>query len=170
MPTRPHVLVLGGGFAALEAAFLLRMRLRDRVEIKLVSDSDQFLFRPNSIYVPFGADPASLLVDLHKPLRRRDISFEAGTVAEVDPDARLVSLADGQRFGYDKLIVATGRTPTPRRCRASPSTRPRSGRATRCSVSGDFEEARERASRGEAQRVLFLVPPNDKYWGHSTRS
>jgi hypothetical protein len=30
MPAKPQVLVLGGGFAALESAFLLRMRLGEK--------------------------------------------------------------------------------------------------------------------------------------------
>ena len=56
--------------------------------------------------MPFGSDPASLLVDLRKPLSRQHINFERGSAAEVEPDARFVSLADGQRFRYDKLIDA----------------------------------------------------------------
>lgn len=31
--------------------------------------------------MPFGADPASLLVDLHKPLYRRHADFVAGSAA-----------------------------------------------------------------------------------------
>ena len=108
MYAKPRVLVLGGGFAALESAFLLRMRLGDRVDIRVVSDREHFVFRPNSIYVPFGTDPASLLVGLRKPLARRRINFERSAVAEVDADRRFVSLEDGQRFRYDKLILATG--------------------------------------------------------------
>ena len=57
MTVKPKILVLGGGFAALESAFLLRMRLHDAVDIRLVSASDQFTFR-RTVYVPFGADPA----------------------------------------------------------------------------------------------------------------
>ena len=84
------------------------MRLGDKVSIRLVNDREHFVFRPNSIYVPFGTDPASLQVGLRKPLARRHINLERGSVAEVDPDARFVRLDDGQRFRYDKLIVATG--------------------------------------------------------------
>jgi sulfide:quinone oxidoreductase len=166
MHAKPQVLVLGGGFAALEAAFLLRMRLHDEVDLRLVSDREHFTFRPNSIYVPFGADPASLLVDLHKPLRRRRIDFENGSVAEVDADRRLVSLADGQRFRYDKLIVATG---------AETHAQEIPGLAEHAAtiwtpdsmleVRRRFAEARDAAKRGERQRVLFLVPPNNKCAG-----
>jgi sulfide:quinone oxidoreductase len=166
MTVAPQVLVIGGGFAALETAFLLRMRVHDRVDIRLVSDNDQFVFRPNSIYVPFGADPSSLLVDLHKPLARRHINFERGAVAEVDPDNRLVSLADGQRFRYDKLVIATG---------ADTHAEEVPGLAEHAAtiwttdamldVRRRFAEVRERARGGERQRVLFLIPPNNKCSG-----
>jgi NADH dehydrogenase FAD-containing subunit len=45
---RPNILVLGGGFGGLEAAFYLRMKLEDRADITLVSDRDYFLFKPNT--------------------------------------------------------------------------------------------------------------------------
>ena len=166
MPAKPRVLVIGGGFAALETAFLLRMRHHDDVDIRLVSDRDQFLFRPNSIYVPFGADPDSLLVDLNKPLRRRHIEFERGRVAEVDPDQRLVTLDDGERFGYDKLVIATG---------ADTNAGEIPGLAehgatiwttdSMLEVRRRFEQVRDRARAGERQSVLFLVPPNNKCSG-----
>ncbi len=166
MPSPPKVLILGGGFAALETAFLLRMRHRDDVDIRLISDRDDFLFRPNSIYVPFGADPGSLLVDLNKPLRRRDIDFERGRVAEVDPDSKLVTLEDGERFGYDKLVIATG---------ADTNAGEIPGLAeygatiwtsnSMLEVRRHFEQIRARVVGGERQRVLFLVPPNNKCSG-----
>jgi sulfide:quinone oxidoreductase len=166
MPANPRILVIGGGFAALETAFLLRMRHHDDVDIRLVSDSDDFLFRPNSIYVPFGADPESLLVDLNKPLRRRNIEFERGSVAEVDPDTKLVTLHDGERFGYDKLVIATG---------ADTNAAEIPGLAEHGAtiwttdsmrdVRRRFEQVRDRARAGERQRVLFLVPPNNKCSG-----
>ena len=166
MHAKPQVLILGGGFAALEAAFLLRMQVRDAVDIRLVSDNDRFVFRPNSIYVPFGADPDSLLVGLAKPLGRRRIAFEHGAVGEVDPDARLVSLRDGQRFRYDKLIVATGAD-----THASEVPGLAEHAATiwttqsMLEVRRRFEAVRDGAARGERQRVLFLVPPNNKCSG-----
>lgn len=166
MPAHPKVLVLGGGFAALETAFLLRMQHRDDVDIRVVADDDRFLFRPNSIYVPFGADPDSLLVDLNEPMRRRDIELERGRVVEVDPDSRLVTLDDGERFAYDKLVVATG---------ADTNADEIPGLAEHGAtiwttdsmrdVRRRFERVRERAGAGERRRVLFLVPPNNKCSG-----
>lgn len=166
MSAKPRVLVLGGGFAALESAFLLRMRLHDDVDLSLVSDRDEFVFRPNSIYVPFGADPESLLVDLRKPLSKRSIAFHEGRVADVDPDAKLVSLADGQRLGYDKLIVATGAGMRPdeipglsEHAQTIWTTESMRG------VGEAFMRVRDAAASGEERRVLFLIPPNNKCAG-----
>jgi sulfide:quinone oxidoreductase len=166
MPAKPQILILGGGFAALEAAFLLRMRLHDRAAIRVVSDREAFVFRPNSIYVPFGTEPASLLTDLARPLARRRIAFEHGAVGEVDPDARFVTLLDGQRFRYDKLIIATGadthaaEVPGLEQHAATIWT-PQS----MLEVRRRFHAARDAARRGERPRVLFLVPPNNKCSG-----
>ena len=74
MAAKPKVVVVGG-FAGLEAAFLLRMRLHDAVDMTLVSDRETWVFKPNSIYIPFGAEPESLLVDLDHPLKKRNIAF-----------------------------------------------------------------------------------------------
>jgi sulfide:quinone oxidoreductase len=166
MTAKPQILVLGGGFAALESAFLLRMRLGDKADIRLISDRGHFVFRPNSIYVPFGKDPASLLVALRKPLARRHINFERGRVAELDSYARFVRLDDGQRFRYDKLIVATG---ADTHAEEVPGLTEHAATIwttdSMLDVRRRFAEVRDRALSGDRQRVLFLVPPNNKCSG-----
>ena len=56
MSERQRILILGAGFAGLETAFLLRMRLRDRVDLTLVSERAAFTFRPPC---PTGAGSAT---------------------------------------------------------------------------------------------------------------
>jgi NADH dehydrogenase FAD-containing subunit len=166
MTATPRVVVAGAGFAGLEAAFLLRMRLGGRVHIDLVSESPRFVFRPNSIYVPFGADPEGLVVDLDKPLRRRRIPFVQGRVQAVDPDTRTVELDDGRRLPYDHLVIATGAAMRPEEV---------PGLAEHASTIWTTDEMlalRERiaetvrrAAAGSRQRVLFAVPPANKCSG-----
>src|SRR5690349_1741359 len=99
-----HVVVLGSGFAGLETAFALRaLAGPDRVRLSLVSDRDDFLFRPNSIYLPFGAAEAPLHVPLAKPLRRRKIDARIATAEGVDTNRGVVHTSH-EPIPYDHLV------------------------------------------------------------------
>jgi len=166
MTDRPRITILGSGFAGLETAFLLRMRLRDRVDLTVVSPQREFTFRPNAIYVPFGADPDDLRVDLAKPFERRDVTFVHGAATAVDADAHEVKLADGHSVGYDKLVIATGADMRPGEVpglaeHAATIWTPQS----MLGVRERFEQVRDAAREGRRSRVLFLIPPNNKCAG-----
>ncbi|GBC84437.1 Sulfide-quinone reductase [bacterium HR11] len=162
---RPKIVVLGGGFGGLEAAFYLRFRLGDRVSITLVSDSDHFLFKPNTIYIPFGMDPERLRVPLERPARRMDIDFVQAAAREIDPAQGRVH-ADGRVLPYDFLVVATG---AGMRAEEIPGLAeyaytiwtPEEMLRLRAALQDLLEKARA----GQWQEVLFLVPPNNKCSG-----
>jgi NADH dehydrogenase FAD-containing subunit len=162
----PRVVVLGGGFAGLESAFLLRHRLHDAVDLTLVSDRPSFLFRPNTIYIPFGAEPDELEIPLAGPAARKHIAYVAGEAGEIDADGRSVALADGRAIPYDFLVVATGAAMRPAEIdglaeHAVTVWTPADMLALRARIEGVVARAR----RGERTRVLFLIPPNNKCAG-----
>jgi sulfide:quinone oxidoreductase len=166
MTTKPRITILGAGFAGLETAFLLRMRLRDRAGLTLVSERETFSFRPNTIYVPFGADPADLVVDLSKPFDRRHIDFIQGSITGVDPDSHEIQLADRRSVAYDKLVIATGASMRPEEIpglaeHAATIWTPQS----MLGVRDRFARVRDDAKAGRRSRVLFLIPPNNKCAG-----
>jgi NADH dehydrogenase FAD-containing subunit len=108
--------VLGGGFGGLEAAIYMRTLLPDQADITIVSDKDYFLFKPNTIYIPFGLDPGKLALRLSRPVHRRNISLVNALARDIDPISRRVFL-DTQRvsgaeqagtLSYDFLVMATG--------------------------------------------------------------
>jgi NADH dehydrogenase FAD-containing subunit len=160
-----NVVVLGGGFGGLEAAFELGRVAGKRVRTTLVSDQDHFLFKPNSIYVPFGLDPERLRVPLARPAARRDIDLVLGRAHEIDPDARRVQV-DGQALAYDYLVVATG---SGMRAEEVPGLGEHAISTwtpeDMLRLRSAFAELVETAKRGGRRRVLFLVPPNNKCAG-----
>ena len=166
MSSRPRIVVLGSGFAGLETTFLLRLRLRDRVDLTVVAPQEEFAFRPNAIYVPFGADPADLYVGMGKPFARRNVAFVQDAAAGVDPDAHEVTLAGGRTVAYDKLVIATGADMRPEEIpgladHAATIWTPQS----MLGVRERFERVRDAAREGTRSRVLFLIPPNNKCAG-----
>lgn len=162
---KPSILVLGGGFGGLESAFYLRMKLGEKARITLVSDRDKFLFKPNTIYIPFGLDPDKLLVDIPRPAKRRGIEFRQARVREVDPERKVVQ-AGGLSLGYDFLVIATGAGMRPGEVpgleeNALTIWTPEEMLRLREAYGRLVEEAKA----GARKEVLFLVPPNNKCSG-----
>lgn len=166
MNAKPHVVVLGGGFAGLESAFLLRSKLGpERARITIVSDSEQFLFKPNTIYIPFGRSLDSLRFPVAPAAFRRSIAFGQDRVVGVDTD-RNAALLRGGELQYDYLVVATGATMRPEEIPdlgfyAETIWTPEEMLSLRAKLERLVAEAGE----GRERRVLFAVPPNNKCAG-----
>ncbi len=150
-----RIVLVGGGFAGLESAFLLRSRLGDRARLTLVSDRDTFLFKPNTIYIPFGGKLDPLLIPLARPAAKRDIELVSGTVGSV-----------GQSLDYDFLVLATGAGMAPEEIPGlsehaetiwTPEEMASLGRKLAAAIAS--------ARRGEQQTILFTVPPGNKCSG-----
>jgi sulfide:quinone oxidoreductase len=162
----PEVVVLGGGFGGLETAFDLRMLAGDRARITLVSDLDHFFFKPNSIYVPFGLDPKRLRVPLARPAARRRMELLQAHADGIDVDSQRVSLATGQKLGYDFLVVATGSGVRAEEVRGLAEHAISTWTAEdMMRLRAAFDGLVEAGRAGERRRVLFLIPPNNKCAG-----
>lgn len=149
----------------MEAAFYLRMRLAERAAITLVSAQDHFLFKPNTIYIPFGLDPETLKIPLERPTRRKGIEFIHATVSGVDPAGKTVQV-NGQALPYDYLVLATGASMRPEeipglRDFAQTIWTPQDMLRLRAA----FDALVDVTRAGQRRKVLFLVPPNNKCSG-----
>ena len=162
---KPKVLVLGGGFGGLETAFSLRKMVRDEAAIILVSDLDHFYFKPNSIYVPFGLDPAKLRLPLERPTQRKGIELVQARATGVDPDARRVQTGSAE-LDYDFLVIATGAGMRAEEIPGLPDYAHGTWTAEdMLKLRDSFNDLLEEELGSARRRVLFLVPPNNKCAG-----
>jgi sulfide:quinone oxidoreductase len=160
-----RIVVVGGGFAGLESAFLLRSKLGGRARLTLVSDQDTFLFKPNTIYIPFGGKLEPLLIPLSRPAAKREIELVRGRVRSVDPAARRVKV-DGRSLDYDFLVLATGAGMAPEEIPGLPEHAETIWTPeAMASLGRKLAEAIVNARRGEQQTILFTVPPGNKCSG-----
>jgi NADH dehydrogenase len=107
MPPRHRVLILGGGFAGLNAAQKLK---RAPVEVTLLDRRNFHLFQPLMYQVATGSlSPGEIAAPLRGVLsRQKNAQVLLGEAVDIDPDAKRVILRDGAVLEYDSLIVATG--------------------------------------------------------------
>lgn len=105
--TRPHVVILGGGFAGIYAARGLR---RAPVRITLVDRRNHHLFQPMLYQVATSAlGPNEIASPIRSILRgQQNVRVLLGEARHIDPEARVVELAGGTPLRYDYLLVATG--------------------------------------------------------------
>jgi NADH dehydrogenase len=104
-----RVVILGGGFGGLYAAQALK---RAPVQVTVVDARNFHLFQPLLYQVATGSlSPGEIASPLRAVLRRqKNTRVLLGAARDLDADARVVVLDDGQTVPYDTLIVATGST------------------------------------------------------------
>jgi len=102
------ILVLGGNFAGLTAALTLKQDLGKAVDVTVLSKSDQFLFNPSLIWVPFGKRNArDLVFPLARTFESHGVRFLHGEATRIDAKGQQVTSSAGQ-LEYDYLVIATG--------------------------------------------------------------
>jgi NADH dehydrogenase len=105
---RPRVVILGGGFAGLQAAKTLR---KAEARITVIDRQNHHLFQPLLYQVATAAlNPSDIAAPIRRVLRRqRNTEVLLADVDRIDADRKVVVLADGE-VPFDYLIVATGAT------------------------------------------------------------
>ena len=104
---RPRVVIVGGGFAGLQAAKALT---EAPVRITLVDRRNHHLFQPLLYQVATAVlSPADIAHPIRSVLRdQSNVEVILDEVAAIDPTAKEVVLEDGGRLPFDYLILAAG--------------------------------------------------------------
>lgn len=105
--TQHHVVIVGGGIAALELLLALHDMAGPRVRVTVVSPKPDFSLRPLSVVVPFGKAVAPTValddvLEAHGGVLRQD------AVTAVDASRHVVVCASGRELAYDTLVLAPG--------------------------------------------------------------
>lgn len=106
---RPRVVIVGGGFAGLNAATGLA---RLPVDVTIVDRRNHHLFQPLLYQVALAVlSPADIAQPIRTILRnQRNAEVLMDEVIGIDIADRKVAMASGARLDYDYLVLATGAT------------------------------------------------------------
>src|SRR5215831_10057807 len=104
MEKRPKVVIIGGGFGGLWAAFHLRNK---SVDVTLIDRKNHHVFQPLLYQVATAVLSPG---EIAQPIRRilyyaKNIEVILGDVADFDKERQVVKLTDGSDVRFDYLIV-----------------------------------------------------------------
>ncbi|MEU7427716.1 NAD(P)/FAD-dependent oxidoreductase [Streptomyces sp. NPDC040750] len=109
--SRPHVVIVGAGFAGYRAARTLARLTRNRADITLLNPTDYFLYLPLLPQVAAGVLEARR-VTVSLPGTLRGVRLALGEADRVDLDGRTVHYTDPEgapgALRYDRLVLAVG--------------------------------------------------------------
>ncbi len=144
-----HVVIAGGGVAALETLLALRALAGEQPRITLLAPDSDFVLRASAVLEPFARGRARR-VPIREITEEHGAHLVADALRSVDPEDHVAVMA-GADLDYDTLVVALGTITEP----ACPGAIMFAGPAERDAVEAVLVEA----ERGEIQDLAFVVPP-----------
>ena len=108
-----RILVVGSGAGGTLTANLLARGLkseirRGEVSVDLLGQQAEHVFQPGYLDVAFKGRSPRGLAKPEKDLLLREVAFRNEPATKIDLEERAVTLAGGERLGYDYLVMATG--------------------------------------------------------------
>jgi NADH dehydrogenase len=102
-----RLIIVGGGFGGLRVAKALK---RTRLDITLIDKTNHHLFQPLLYQVASAAlSPGEIAIPIREILRKQEnTTVIMGDVIKIDKQMKQVVLLNGDRIGYDYLVLAVG--------------------------------------------------------------
>src|SRR5206468_12881340 len=102
-----RVVIVGGGFAGTTCARFLK-RIDPRINVTLVEANRTFIACPFSNGVIAGLRELKAQEFGYGKLAGDQVTLTLASASAVDPQARAVTLSNGARLPYDRLVLAPG--------------------------------------------------------------
>src|SRR5258708_5399318 len=102
-----RIIVIGGGFGGAACARALR-RIDAKLQVTLVEPNKIFTACPFSNEVIAGLREIEAQQFSYDKIAAEGITVIPQAAAKIDPQARIISLADGSSVSYDRLVLAPG--------------------------------------------------------------
>jgi NADH dehydrogenase len=105
-----QILILGAGYAGLRVALDLGREAQDAALSVTLVDQNPYhqVIQLLHLTATAGNHSREAIYDLDRLLRDRAVRRVEGRAQAIEPLARSVTLADGQRLPYDRLVIALG--------------------------------------------------------------
>ncbi|HEX9020749.1 MAG TPA: FAD-dependent oxidoreductase, partial [Nitrospirota bacterium] len=104
-----RIIVLGGSFGGLTAAFELKRLLGRKADVTLVSEDDRFVFLPSLPWLIMGwRKPRDITLKAAEILKPKGIDFIHDAARQIDASASTVTTSAGKVLPYEFLVIATG--------------------------------------------------------------
>lgn len=102
------VVVIGGSFAGLTGALETKRKLGPGHKVTLISKTEDFVYIPSLIWVPFGwREVKDISIPIKPILDKAGVEFALEEVTRVVPEENKV-ITGGGEYDYDYLLVASG--------------------------------------------------------------
>ena len=102
-----RVIIVGGGFAGATCARQLK-RFDPKIQVTLVETTRTFIACPFSNAVVAGFRELNAQQFTYEKVAADGVILAEARATAVEPQARKVSLSDGQTLAYDRLVLAPG--------------------------------------------------------------
>jgi sulfide dehydrogenase [flavocytochrome c] flavoprotein chain len=103
----PHIVIVGGGFAGATCARLLK-KSDPQLAVTLIEESPVYTAPPMSNAVITGLRDLKQQQFNYAEIQAGGVAVAISAATAVDPHGRTVTLADGSRLTYERLVIAPG--------------------------------------------------------------
>lgn len=106
-----EIVILGGGFAGVNAALYLKNKIKEEANITLIDKNSYHLFTPSLYEVATSEEPTKSITIPHAEILGTKVRIVKGKVSLIDLDNKLVRFDNEMSYSFDYLILALGSQP-----------------------------------------------------------